>query len=1170
MTVDGKRLYVWSGEFAYWRLPSPDAWRDVLQKMKAGGFNAVSVYFDWGFHSPKQGVYDFSGIRDVGKLLDMAAETGIYVIARPGPYINAETESGGLPGWLINQKGVSRTMAPDYLAAADDWLTRIDAILARHQVTDGGGTVLAYQIENEFPAETSDSKQYVQHLIDKVRSDGITVPLTGNHWTAYSDQLDIDGADSYPQGFNCSDPGHWSDFGDLSWAHKPGRPLYLPEFQGGAFDPWGGVGYDKCRELTNGDWEKAAYENNIAVGATMQSFYMTYGGTSWGWLPSPGNVYTSYDYGAPIKEDRELTDKYYVDKRLGYLVNSVEPLAKTDAVSDAPAPTDPAVSQQTRRNPDDGTTLRVVRHKDLNDGTTLSTHLDLGPDYPSVPQEPGTAVTLAPHDSKLLLADYRMDHQLLRYSTSELMTHGSYGDGRDTALLYGRHGQDGETVLHYTSRPKVTVLSGSVRQTWDAARGDLRLNYTHDGLARVLVQPADGGAALMLLLADDATADRFWQLDTDRGPVLVRGPELLRTASWRGSTLQLTGDTDKATTLQVIAAPRAKSVTWNGKRVESAGEARLPGPKPVTLPTLTGWRTRQGAPEARYGYDDAAWQVADRTTTASIQPPPALPVLYADDYGFHSGAVWYRGHFTPTGKESGVHLVPATGPHGTSLVWLNGTFLGSTDSNRSFTFPEGTLRPGKDNVVSVLVESMGHDQPWHPNDGYKVPRGLVSATLTGSDRQFSWRIQGKLGGEDLVDPVRGPYNTGGLAGEREGWYLPGYPDAGWKRTSLPATGSVPGVTWYRTSFDLSLPRGQDVPLGVRIDDDASRDYRALIYVNGWMVGQYINDLGPQHSFPVQPGMLRTDGRNTLAIAVWNEDTTTGGLGKVTLEQYGNHTTSQTYRPIASPAYARVPHREPAATADVRISAPDTLARGASGKVTASFTPRVGAPPARDAALSLSLPPGWTTTPDPIRHLGTVRPGATVSRTWTVTAPAGDQPDQAVFVLTGTARQGGRATRASDAVPTAVLPPPPTGRPYVSDLRFGSYNGWGPVERDTSVGDAGVGDGHPLTVDGAVYAKGLGTNAVSDVTVHLGGSCTAFTAEVGVDDETGGYGSVTFTVLADGKAVATTDVLRAGQAAVVLHADLTGADTLDLVVGDGGDGTSSDHGDWADARLTCAG
>src|SRR2546423_3822015 len=117
LIIDGKRTFIWSGEFHPFRLPSPSLWRDVLQKMKAEGYNAVSIYFDWGYHSPKQGVYDFSGVRDMDKVLDIAQQVGLYVIARPGPYINGELDAGGFPGWLLTQSGRARTEAPDYRPA---------------------------------------------------------------------------------------------------------------------------------------------------------------------------------------------------------------------------------------------------------------------------------------------------------------------------------------------------------------------------------------------------------------------------------------------------------------------------------------------------------------------------------------------------------------------------------------------------------------------------------------------------------------------------------------------------------------------------------------------------------------------------------------------------------------------------------------------------------------------------------------------------------------------------------------------------------------------------------------------------------------------------------------------------------------------------------------------
>ena len=269
--VDGHRIYLWSGEFHYFRLPSPDLWRDVLTKMKAGGFNAVSLYFDWAYHSPRPGVYDFSGVRDVDRLLSIASDLGLYVIARPGPYINAEVDGGGFPDWLLTQAGRARSTAPDYLAAADEWLSHIDAILARHQLTDGTGTVLMYQVENEFYDGSAAGRQYMLHLEQKARADGITVPLVGNDNNTFNSgvgALDVDSPDLYPQGFNCSNPSKWNGVPDISYDHPAGKPLYSPEFQGGAFDPWGGPGYDKCAQLINDQFANVFYKQNIAVGAT--------------------------------------------------------------------------------------------------------------------------------------------------------------------------------------------------------------------------------------------------------------------------------------------------------------------------------------------------------------------------------------------------------------------------------------------------------------------------------------------------------------------------------------------------------------------------------------------------------------------------------------------------------------------------------------------------------------------------------------------------------------------------------------------------------------------------------------------------------------------------------------------------------------------------------------
>jgi len=157
-----------------------------------------------------------------------------------------------------------------------------------------------------------------------------------------------------------------------------------------------------------------------------------------------------------------------------------------------------------------------------------------------------------------------------------------------------------------------------------------------------------------------------------------------------------------------------------------------------------------------------------------------------------------------------------------------------------------------------------------------------------------------------------------------------------------------------------------------------------------------------------------------------------------------------------------------------------------------------------------------------------------------------------------------------AVGSVALPPVPSGTPFVSDLQWMSAsNGWGPAEKDMSNGENAAGDGHPLTLDGVVYPKGLGVHAPSTVSYYLGGRCTRFTATVGVDDEIPDYGSLIFTVYVDGKPKQVSTTMTGLSPSVVLDVDVTGATYLDLTASAGASSISGDHGDWAGAKLTCS-
>jgi beta-galactosidase GanA len=930
LIIDGKRTVIWAGEMHPFRLPSPDLWRDILQKMKASGFNAVAFYFDWGYHSPKQGVYDFAGIRDIDRLLTMASEEGLYVITRAGPYVNAELTRGGFPTWLVNQRGRARTDDPEYLAAADEWLTQIDAIIARHQLNDGKGTVILHQIENELLLTAPSQQRYMDHLYAKARADGITVPIFTNdigrngNWVPRGSGVertvegptDLYAFDGYPGG-TCTVQGEvtrdsaapdWGMYGPGGAkggaSASPHTPGFLAEFGGGWFDYWGSNGGYECNARERGRrYQRVFYGTNLANGITLQSFYIAYGGTSWGWLPAPV-VYTSYDYGAAISEDRALRPKAEELKQLGEFIESVPDLAKMEK-AEGVAASSPNIQIYHNRNPDTGARLLVVTHKPSNKSSDDSFTVDA-----TLPDgQYRFPMRLNGFDAKWLVAGVNLARQHLVYSTSELQTVLPQGEG-DLALFYGRTGEAGETVLRYASAPRVTVLEGTVSSAFDAARGDLKLTYTHGALGRVRIE-GGGRPPLLLLIGDEAEGVKFWRRDG----LLLRGTAMLRSANLKGGTLAMTGDTAEAGGLEVWQ-PGALRVTWNGKPVPVARTASgslvsrspLAGPVAFTLPDLTTaeWRVSEISPEVQPGYDDSGWKTAGgapSTATGPTRPPDGQPNLAMDAYGFHTGDVWYRGRFAggPEARRITIHY--GAGGAGMLELWMDGIPVGRdqipgglarpiTTGVAHFELPAQSQAPGE-HVLALMIRNDGHNWDLEADEFHKEARGLISASLDAGVRSFvvpiAWKIQGNRGGEDIADPVRGVANNGGLHGERFGWHLPAFDDHSWEKASVPDFNVATGTRWYRTSFDLAVPSEDDATIGLSIGDpsvprSADAAYRVLIFVNGWNMGQFIANVGPQRVFPIPEGILNHRGHNTIALAVTSDGLAGDGLEAVKLVQ----------------------------------------------------------------------------------------------------------------------------------------------------------------------------------------------------------------------------------------------------------------------------------------------
>ncbi|KAK4034478.1 glycoside hydrolase [Parachaetomium inaequale] len=909
LSINGERVMIFSGEFHPFRLPVPSLWTDVLEKIKALGLNTVSIYIDWAQLEGKPGEFRAAGVFDYDAFLTAAKQVGLYVIARPGPYINAEVSGGGFPGWLQRVKGHLRTNDSDYLAATDNYVANIGKIIAKHQITNGGPVIL-YQPENEYTGGegvTFPNPDYMQYVMDQARNAGIVVPMisndayTGAHNAPGTGKgaVDIYGHDGYPLGFDCANPNTWPSGALPTTWHKthmeqsPSTPYTIPEFQGGAFDPWGGWGFDQCHKLINHEQERVFYKNNYAAGVTIFNIYMIFGGTNWGNLGHAGG-YTSYDYAAPIKEDRTLTREKYSELKLQAQFLKVSPgyLTATPGNSSVTGVYSPSASVSITPLTGPNGSFFVSRHTDYQSTvpTDYTLNLPTSAGTIAIPQL-GGSLTLGRRDSKIHVADYPVGDYSLLYSTAEIFTWKKFED-RTVLVVYG--GPDERHELAIKSSAKSWKAGSGL--TVAAKDGTVVVNWQTTTKRRIF-QLGD----LHVYILDRKSAYNYWVPEISASSsVIVNGGYLIRSASVSGATLNLRGDFNGTSTIEVIGVPKAVSILKLNdvvspyvKTPRGNWESAVPYAKPaLPLPDLAklDWKYIDSLPEIKTTYDDSRWVTADHTTTNNTVEHLRTPTsLFASDYGFHAGALLYRGHFTASGREQSIYLSTLGGSALASSVWLNGTFLGSSTNpdvssahNETYTLPQ-KLAAGKPYVLTVLLDNMGLDGSWVVGlDLMKGPRGILDYKLGGSNATISWKLTGNLGGEDYADKTRGPLNEGGLFVERQGYHLPDPPI---QKLSVSSSGGPtsglgvdkPGVAFYTARLDLALPSDKwDIPLSFVFENNtaAAADggsggvYRAWLYVNGFQFGRYVSNLGPQTVFPVPEGILNYGGSNWIGVAVW--------------------------------------------------------------------------------------------------------------------------------------------------------------------------------------------------------------------------------------------------------------------------------------------------------------
>ena len=304
--LDGKPFQIISGEMHYARVPR-EYWRDRFRKARAMGLNTISTYVFWNFHEASPGQYEFTGQKDVAEYIREAGQEGLHVILRPGPYVCAEWEFGGYPGWLFAAPGiVVRSTDEKFTTPAARWLDRLGRELTP-LLSSHGGPIIAVQVENEYGSFDKDTL-YMEWQRDALKHAGFTNVML---YTADGGvQLPNGTLPDLPAVVNFGGGGATGEFAKLQ-AFRPDGPMMSGEYWAGWFDQWG-----LAHHTTNAAQQTRELAWMLDHGYSV-NLYMFHGGTTPGFM-NGANIdrgrylpqTSSYDYDSALDESGRPTPKY--------------------------------------------------------------------------------------------------------------------------------------------------------------------------------------------------------------------------------------------------------------------------------------------------------------------------------------------------------------------------------------------------------------------------------------------------------------------------------------------------------------------------------------------------------------------------------------------------------------------------------------------------------------------------------------------------------------------------------------------------------------------------------------------------------------------------------------------------------------------------------------------
>jgi hypothetical protein len=858
-TIHGQDALIYSASFHYPRCPKA-LWRDRLSKLKAAGYNTIMTYVFWNYHEPLEGRPDMSEFEAFIKLVK---EMGFWMIARPGPYVCAEWDSGGFPRWIIKQQFPLRSDDPKSVSTSQHWFEIVMPVVERHQITHGGPIIMV-QIENELDlwegTPPAGKLAYLRALANSAWNQGIDVPLI-TCWTQQArENSDPDMARIMD---TCNFYPRWKILEEVPpklaqlRREEPASPVSITEMQGGWFAKFGEK-LSVDQEGVSGAQYNYLAKTALEQGVTYFSTYMGFGGTNFDWAAK--TLTTTYDYAAPLREPGGLWEKFYAARGIGAsLAVFGQVLTRAKRTESGVQTTNANVSVSLRENGPKG--VLFVREDANAEQHFKMTFPD--PHSPtrrpiSIPRE--GELVLGAREMKMLPVQLDIPGGTLRYSTAELLATADFQD-KQYIIMYDEPGRLVEIGL--ATRDEPHLEGDTAYRYWDPEYESVVFGVRVDKSEKLL----ELNNHLMVIVVPREVALQTWTADLPQS--VVPGPYV--SPKDKVPPIVTPFICDFALPPQSGAGSR-KYTFW-------ADLAYRPGRHALTMlmPPVPSKCLVDNAP-AEFQYD-RQWQTARVTVSTPAVPVQAValsnfatwverfdpnsgrweqgPARSLDDFGLLPyGYVKYRAEF-PLSDPTGKMFIQTRADDG-KKVFLNGKLVPDASVPKTqVEFPmAGFAQPGT-NTLEISYELFGN-----PNFGKEIAelKGIESARY-GADPQSAtgignWQIQ------MFPAPMR----------ERE--LDPQFHTRDWKPAELSpvASGSqlVPAFTWARAEFQINeVPGEWWIPWKLHIQ--AACD--ALLYLNGKFLGRYVTE-GPQYDFFIPDTYLSAEKKRpnvlTLVLAYTEE------------------------------------------------------------------------------------------------------------------------------------------------------------------------------------------------------------------------------------------------------------------------------------------------------------